>query len=194
MRVVAGTARGRRLAAPAGGLTRPTADKVRQAMFNALESAGLVEGASVLDLFAGSGALGVEALSRGAARCTFVESDRAAVTVLRANLAVVDGAEASVVTTTVERYLAAHPAPASLILIDPPYAFDEWAALLGSVPGDFVVAESDRALLLAPGWEIVRCRVYGGTVVTFARRVGSTLSPAGKASSAVQPCVTVDEQ
>ena len=73
MRVVAGTARGRRLVAPAGRDTRPTSDRVRESIFNALHSLGAVEGATVVDLFAGSGALGIEALSRGAAHCTFVE-------------------------------------------------------------------------------------------------------------------------
>jgi 16S rRNA (guanine966-N2)-methyltransferase len=177
MRFVAGTAGGRILAAPSGRGTRPTADKVRQAMFNALESAALVQGAVVLDLYAGSGALGIEALSRGAQSCTFVESDPTALAVMRANLAVVDGAEARVVASSVERYLAGEPRTADLILVDPPYVFDDWVSLLTSVPGDFVVAESDRVLSLGPGWEILRSRAYGGTVVTFARRVEGPFTP-----------------
>ncbi|MGA1345675.1 MAG: RsmD family RNA methyltransferase, partial [Ilumatobacteraceae bacterium] len=86
MRVVAGELRGRRIVAPAGRDTRPTTDRVREAIFNALGSAGLVEGALVADLFAGSGALGIEALSRGAERCVFVETDRAALAALEQNL------------------------------------------------------------------------------------------------------------
>ena len=86
MRVIAGTARGRKLVAPHGNTVRPTADRVRQATFNALESRGAITDARVLDLFAGSGALGIEALSRGAAHCTFVEKDRSAVEAVNRNL------------------------------------------------------------------------------------------------------------
>ena len=78
--------RGRRIESPPGDATRPTTDKVREAVFNALGSLDVIEGASVLDLFAGTGAMGIEALSRGAARCSFVENDRAAVAVLRRNI------------------------------------------------------------------------------------------------------------
>ena len=87
MRVVAGEARGRRLVAPEGTDTRPTLDRVREAVFNALASQDAIDGARVLDLFAGSGALGIEALSRGAAHATFVDTDRAARRVIDQNLA-----------------------------------------------------------------------------------------------------------
>ena len=87
IRVVSGEFGGRRLVVPDGVATRPTTDKVRQAVFNSLDSAGLIDGAVVADLFAGSGALGIEALSRGAASCVFVERDRAALQALRANIA-----------------------------------------------------------------------------------------------------------
>ena len=86
VRVVAGDLRGRRIEAPTTEATRPTTDKVREAVFNSLRSMEVVEGARVLDLFAGTGAMGIEALSRGAAHCVFVESDRAALAVLRTNL------------------------------------------------------------------------------------------------------------
>ncbi len=87
MRIVAGSVRGRRLLAPPGRTTRPTSDRVREAVFNALGSMDALVDATVVDLFAGSGALGLEALSRGAARATFVESDRTAADVLRRNVA-----------------------------------------------------------------------------------------------------------
>ena len=83
MRVVAGSARGRRLRSPDGENTRPTSDRVREAVFNALHSQGLVVGANLADLFAGSGALGIEALSRGAGHVWFVESDRSALAVMK---------------------------------------------------------------------------------------------------------------
>src|SRR3954453_13290953 len=108
MRVVAGTARGRRLVAPPGRDTRPTSDRVRESVFNVLHSLGAIDGASVVDLFAGSGALGIEALSRGAAHCTFVEPAPAAVTAIRTNLTTAGVAErATIETRTAEAYLAA---------------------------------------------------------------------------------------
>ena len=129
MRVVGGEWRGRRLAAPAGGATRPTSDKVREAIFDMLASLldRSFDGLEVADLFAGSGALGIEALSRGAARCTFVEHDRAAVAALRANLEAlhVHRERARVVARPVSAALAADAREArryTLLLADPPYA------------------------------------------------------------------------
>src|SRR5437870_4293923 len=107
MRVVAGTARGRRLDAPPGTATRPTSDRVRESVFNSLGSLDLVVGATVVDLFAGSGAMGIEALSRGAERATFVESDAAAARVITANLERCGLSDRGrVVASTVERYLS----------------------------------------------------------------------------------------
>ena len=175
MRVVAGSVRGRRIAAPPGTDTRPTTDRVREAMFNALGSLGAVDGAVVADLFAGSGALGIEALSRGAASAHFVESDRRAVAVIEENLATLGLDDRGVVLRRpVEGALDDLPAPLDLVLADPPYSFEEWAALLGEVAprladDGLVVIESGRAIDLPPGWERVRERTYGGTVVLFAR-------------------------
>lgn len=122
MRIVAGNWRGRRLIAPKGDLTRPTADRMREALFSMLVSrVGSFEGLSVLDLFAGSGALGLEALSRGAAHCLFVEQDPAALKALRANVeTLADRATAAVQATSV---MALGPARTSydLILLDAPY-------------------------------------------------------------------------
>jgi 16S rRNA (guanine966-N2)-methyltransferase len=170
MRVVSGTARGRPLQAPPGRSTRPTSDRVREAVFNALGSLGAVEGASVLDLFAGSGALGIEALSRGAAQATFVDSDRRAVEVVRANLEATGLAgRATVVRGDALGHLAG-AAPVDLALLDPPYAFDGWEALLAALPAVLVVAESDREIPVGERWEVLRARRYGGTVVTLLRR------------------------
>src|SRR6184192_3588038 len=129
-RIVAGKADGRRLKAPAKG-TRPTSERVREALFNALETAGELDGVRVLDLYAGSGALGLEALSRGAADALFVEADRRAVDVLRGNVAAL-GLGGTVRAGQVETVVAA-PAPRTfdLVLADPPYAVD--AAALGKV-------------------------------------------------------------
>lgn len=178
MRVVAGSARGRRLEAPPGRDTRPTADRVREATFNALGSLGAVDGADVVDLFAGSGALGIEALSRGAAHCTFVESSRTAADVIRANLASTGLSDvATVVVADAPSWCAAVRRRFDLALVDPPYAFDGWAALLAVVPADLVVAESGREVPPPPGWGSLRSRRYGTTVTTF-------LAPASTADAA----------
>jgi 16S rRNA (guanine966-N2)-methyltransferase len=173
MRVVAGSCRGRVLSAPPGRGTRPTGDRVREAVFNALESRRAVAGAAVLDLFAGSGALGIEALSRGADRATFVESDASARRTLRANIERCDlGARAEVVGGRAEAFLDGGPGPFDLALLDPPYAHDDgrWGDLLGRLPASTVVIESDRAVPLPPPWVEVRRKRYGGTVVLIACR------------------------
>lgn len=183
MRVVAGSARGRRLSVPPGADVRPTTDRVRGAVFNALGSLGAIEGARVLDLFAGSGALGIEALSRGAAHATFVEPDRRARRCIEDNLAATGLVDrARVVGRTAEAFLAGTgPAEVGatadrwdLALLDPPYAFDAWPALLARLEADLVVVESDRPVALGGGWDVVRERRYGTTFVLFARGGAAT--------------------
>ena len=168
MRVVAGSARGLRLAVPRGDAIRPTGDRVREAVFNALYSRGAVVGAKVLDLFAGTGALGIEALSRGATRAVFVESSRTHAALVEANLETCGFSDrAEVVVADVRTWLAANPGPWDLALLDPPYAFDDWSALLAGLDAGLVVVESDRELGHAPGWHVERVRRYAGTVVTL---------------------------
>lgn len=193
MRVVAGSARGRRLEAPAGSNTRPTSDRVREAVFNALSSLDAIAEATVLDGFAGSGAMGLEALSRGAAHATFVESDRRAAEVIRRNIAACGfGDRSTVVTQPLERYLAHASGPGvgatngpgssgpgssastgrrfDLVILDPPYAYDGWDELIASLDADVLVVESDREIALGDAWDVVRDRTYGSTVVRIAER------------------------
>ena len=171
IRVVSGEFGGRRLVVPEGVATRPTTDKVRQAVFNSLDSAGLVDGAVVADLFAGSGALGIEALSRGAASCVFVERDRAALKALRANIAALRlEARATVVTSDVPAWIPALRG-VDLVLIDPPYEFEGWERLLTLLQVPYVVAEADHEIDPPPGWERLRSRRYGRTWVTQLERV-----------------------
>jgi 16S rRNA (guanine966-N2)-methyltransferase len=174
MRVISGTARGRRLIAPEGSVTRPTPDRVREATFNALGSLGAVLDASVLDLFAGSGAMGIEALSRGAADATFVDDDRAARAALESNLASTGlAARATVVAGPVERFLrGVGDRRWDLALIDPPYTYDHdaWIELLDQLPADLAVLESDRPVDPPFGWEVVRSKRYGHTHVVIAQR------------------------
>jgi len=171
VRVIAGRFGGRRLTAPAGPATRPTSDRVREALFSIL---GDLEGARVLDLFAGSGALGIEALSRGAVEVTFVDDAERAVRAVQGNLRAI-GAEAEVRCADATRFLrnAARDARQyDLVLLDPPYrdaaalgrALDEsLAAVLA--PDGRVVTESDRRHPLPLSLPIYDERRYGDTLI-----------------------------
>lgn len=171
MRVVSGSLRGRRIESPRGDATRPTTDKVREAVFNALGSADVVVGAKVVDLFAGTGAMGIEALSRGAAHCTFVEKDRTALSVLRENISALDLEDVATVVSgdaTSPHYASIE---CDLLIADPPYGFAKWQTLLNSVRASFVVIESADSIGEIEGFEVLRERKYGRTVVTFLRPV-----------------------
>jgi 16S rRNA (guanine966-N2)-methyltransferase len=174
MRVVAGTAGGLKLAAPSGHTTRPTSDRVREATFNALGSMGVVDDAEVVDLFAGSGAMGIEALSRGAAHVTFVDSDRRARRAIEANLETTKLADrALVVGDDVMAFLEMTERRFDLAVLDPPYAYDAWPEVLAALHADVAVLESDRPIEPGPGWAVARSRSYGTTVVTICRRSGA---------------------
>lgn len=133
---------------------------------------GVVGEATVLDLFAGSGAMGIEALSRGAARATFVDSDIEARRAIEANLAacgLTDAAE--VVATPVERFLAGVQRRWDLALLDPPYDYDGWPELLLDLPAQVAVLEANRPVEPPFGWEVVRAKRYGRTHVVIAERI-----------------------
>lgn len=169
MRVVAGELRGRRIEAPSGTDTRPTTDKVREATFNALGSLDLVRDAVVVDLYAGSGALGIEALSRGAAHCTFVERDRSALRVLKANLATL-GLEDRARVVAGDAAVVGRGISADVVLADPPYDFDGWGELLAGTDANVVVAESGREIGVPEGWCVRRAKRYGRSWITFLER------------------------
>lgn len=179
MRVVAGSRGGRRLTAPPGRSTRPTSDRVREALFSSL---GELDGARVLDLFAGTGAVGLEALSRGAAEAVFVEQGRAATTVLRRNIETVGLPGATVIARPVASYLSDGAAePFDLVFADPPYALDndEVIGVLAGLDGGWlaedarvVVERSDRTesftaaeTFVTPEFE----KRYGDTVLWYGR-------------------------
>jgi 16S rRNA (guanine966-N2)-methyltransferase len=143
-------------------------------MFDVLAHLDLIEGATVADLFAGSGALGIEAASRGASAVVFVESDRVAITAIQANIEstkVGDEATCRVVRSEVSAWCRADREHFDVVFLDPPYAFDDWAALLAIVPSEFVVIESNRAIDLPERLELHRSYRYGTTLVTMARRL-----------------------
>jgi 16S rRNA (guanine966-N2)-methyltransferase len=174
MRVVAGSVGGRLLAVPPGELTRPTTELVRGAVFNSLAAQGEIEDAVVADLFAGSGALGIEALSRGAARAVFVEHDRRAADVIRGNLTALGLADRGrIEVVTVERW---EPGDVDVVLADPPYGWAGWADLLDRLRalGDVLVVAESPDPVEADGWEVVASKRHGGTVVSQLRPRGAT--------------------
>lgn len=177
MRIIAGQWRGRAIAAPKGDATRPTADRTREALFSMLVSRiGSFEELAVADLFAGSGALGLEALSRGAASCLFVEQDKPALDALRANIAKL-GAKADVRAQSVMA-LGPAPAPLDVILMDPPYgsgagvvALDRLARLgwIGSATWVSIESKRDEKVELA-GFAVDADKIYGKARVTLLRQ------------------------
>lgn len=177
MRIIAGKWRGRQITAPKGDATRPTADRTREALFSMLISRiGSFEELAVADLFAGSGALGIEALSRGAASCLFVEQDRAAVDALRANLAKL-GATGDVRAISVLS-LGQAPAPLDVIMMDPPYgsgagavSLDKLARLGWVGPGSWVSIETAfNEPVAVAGFEIDAERTHGKARITLLRK------------------------
>ncbi len=175
MRIVGGTLGGRVLRAPRGAATRPTSEKVREAIFNIL---GPLEGAHVLDLFAGSGALGLEALSRGAAHVTFVDAGKPALAAIRANLREL-GLEDRADVLAIDAVAAAQRPPAvpwRVVFVDPPYASDLARRAVGALPpaslapGARVVIEHDRRGIPPEALgSLLRTdqRRYGDTMVSF---------------------------
>jgi 16S rRNA (guanine966-N2)-methyltransferase len=176
VRIIAGAWRGRPLEAPPGLATRPTSDRLRETLFSMLASRlGTFEGLRIADLFAGSGALGLEALSRGATSATFVESDPAATAVIRRNAAKL-GADVQVLTGSA---LALPPSPPfDLILADPPYAEGSGSAAVEAVvranwlaPGGWMSVETRRGDAVDPGpLEVDAVREAGRARLTLLRR------------------------
>ena len=167
VRVIAGSSRGRRLPARVPAGVRPTSDRVRESIFDILGSMGIVPGADVLDLYCGSGALGVEALSRGARSVTFVDHDATALDAVRTNLSGTGLADrpATLVRAELPGWVGRAP-HADLALCDPPYPFEDWPTLLGTLRADVAVLESAVEINVPGGWMIVKSRRYGGTLVT----------------------------
>jgi len=170
MRIIAGRWRGRPIAAPTGQATRPTADRTREALFSMLTSRlGSFEGLKVADVCAGTGALGLEALSRGAAHCTFVERDRAAVEALRANVAKLE-AEAEVRPIAAESFAGG---AYDLVLIDPPYGTGLAQKILpriGLAPGGWASVETARdEPVEVEGFTVEAERVHGKARITLLR-------------------------
>ena len=193
MRIVAGTARGRRLDAPPGRTTRPTSDRTREALFSTLTAIrGTLAGARFLDLYAGSGAVGLEALSRGAATAVLVESDRSVLRVLRANLAELGLDGAVVVASSVEKFVAEQAdGPYDIVFLDAPYSVgsDSLGAVLGDLRRDGWLA--DQAIVVVErasrdgdftwpdGYVAERSRRYGEGSLWYGRAAMETAGSTG---------------
>jgi 16S rRNA (guanine966-N2)-methyltransferase len=179
MRIIAGEWRGRSLLAPSGQATRPTSDRAREGLFSMLASRlGSFEGLEVADLFAGTGALGLEALSRGAARCTFVETDRAAIDILKRNIGKLGAGDRAEVRAQPVEHVPSPARPFDLILMDPPYAaglaqpaLDRAADWLA--PGGWISIELNREDIAVPTALALEAeRRFGKARILLLRRPG----------------------
>ncbi len=148
---------------------------MREAVFDVLYSLGGVDGRQVADLFCGTGAMGIEALSRGAASATFVDRDAAAIAAVRDNLVSVGlgqaeaAGEATCVRAEAGDWAARTAARFDVAFCDPPYDYEGWDRLVRALPADLAVLESREHVVLPEGWEVLRSKRYGGTIVTVAR-------------------------
>lgn len=175
-RIIAGTAGGRRLAVPPGTATRPTADRAREGLFSSLQSLIDLEGVRFLDLYAGSGAIGLEAVSRGAASTTLVENEARALAAIRSNVDAL-GLPATVIDADVTRFLEGPPTPYDVIVLDPPYELDCTPVLQALVPWlaeDGIVVAERRTRGGAPevpeGLREERSRRYGEATLWYFSR------------------------
>lgn len=170
MRIVAGEWRGRKLVAPKGEATRPTADRTRETLFNMLASRlGSFEDLRVADLFAGSGALGLEALSRGAAHCQFVEQDAEALKAIRANIATLDARDRADVRAGSVMALASVQQPLDLILLDPPYGTGAGAVALDRLLRLGWIGAGTWMALETGAYEVVEVK---GLAIEAERKIG----------------------
>ncbi len=179
MRIIAGTWRARPVIAPEGRATRPTSDRAREGLFSMLQSRlGSFEGLHVADLFAGTGALGLEALSRGAAHCTFVDNDRNAVASIQRNIAAFGAGERADIRAQGVEHAPPPPRPFDVVFMDPPYAAGLAEMTLGRIcnsgwiaPGGLVSLETDRDRPPAPqGFVIEAERRFGKASILLLRR------------------------
>lgn len=178
MRIISGKWRGKAIQAPAGAVTRPTADRVREALFSMLTSRlGSFEGLKVFDGYAGTGALGLEALSRGAARAWFAETDAAAVKALKANIAAM-GADATVLASPVAA-LGRASAACDLVMLDPPYGQGLGLSSLAHLhamgwiaPFALVSVETGAKEDLGSDWEVLAVRKHGKAAIHLLRAPG----------------------
>ncbi len=170
MRVIGGTARGRKLKAPPGTGTRPITDRAKEAIFNMLESRFDLVDAVVADLFAGSGSFGIEALSRGARHVTFVERNRGAARVLSDNVDQLGFRDRSEVIVAPVEATVRRLDPVDIVFCDPPYADDPWTVLLDRLDAEVLVGHAETPVVLTERWDEITRRSYGRSRIVIARR------------------------
>jgi 16S rRNA (guanine966-N2)-methyltransferase len=188
MRIIAGAWRGRPIEAPPGAGTRPTSDRAREGLFSMLASRlGGFEGLHVADLFAGTGALGLEALSRGAAHCTFIDNDREAVAAIRRNLERFGATARAAIRAEAVEHASAPAAPFDLILLDPPYATGLAEMAVARIcnpgwvaPGGLVSVETAGVRPPSPrGFEVAAERRFGKAYLLLLRRLAGPSARSG---------------
>jgi len=167
LRIVAGSARGRWIKTLPTEEVRPTSNLVREATFNVLASMGVLQDANVLDLFAGSGALGIEALSRGAQQAVFVESNPRAARLIQQNLEHLGFNKTGRVVSGDAMSYVRNMAPVDVTFCDPPYDFDRWDELLTQLPSSLIIIEANHEIDVKNFGELVRHKRYGGTFVSI---------------------------
>ena len=170
MRVISGSAKGRKLVVPSGDHVRPTKDRVKEAIFNSLHSYGLVENRSFLDLFSGTGSLGIEALSRGAKSVVFVDHHTEAIDCIILNVEKLNYGSTSKILKTDALSFLERDDYFDVALLDPPYEYEHWGTLLKRVNAHSIVIESSEQVTLESDWEIIKSQKYGQTNLLIASR------------------------
>ena len=170
MRVISGSAKGRKLVVPSGDHVRPTKDRVKEAIFNSLHSYGLVENRSFLDLFSGTGSLGIEALSRGAKSAVFIDHHAEAIDCIILNVEKLNYGSTSKILKTDALSFLERDDYFDVALLDPPYKYEHWGTLLKRVNAHSIVIESSEQVTLESDWEIIKSQKYGQTNLLIASR------------------------
>jgi 16S rRNA (guanine966-N2)-methyltransferase len=170
MRVISGSAKGRKLVVPSGDHVRPTKDRVKEAIFNSLHSYGLVESRSFLDLFSGTGSLGIEALSRGAKSVVFIDHHAEAINCIILNVEKLNYGSTSKILKTDALSFLERDDYFDVALLDPPYKYEHWGTLLKRVNAHSIVIESSEQVTLESDWEIIKSQKYGQTNLLIASR------------------------
>ena len=170
MRVISGSAKGRKLVVPSGDHIRPTKDRVKEAIFNSLHSYGLVENRSFLDLFSGTGSLGIEALSRGAKSVVFIDHHAEAIDCIILNVEKLNYGSTSKILKTDALSFLERDDYFDVALLDTPYKYEHWGTLLKRVNAQSIVIERSEQVPLESDWEIIKSQKYGQTNLLIASR------------------------
>jgi 16S rRNA (guanine966-N2)-methyltransferase len=170
MRVISGSLRGRYFNTVPGTDVRPTSDRVREALFNALFSMRLLDETTIVDAFAGSGAMGLEAISRGATNATFIDSDPRSIRVIEKNITDLGVGDQCTVQRGDAMLILSRRTPVDVVFADPPYGFEQWSEFAAICPGKVLVAETGSEFGELDGWTTLRAKRYGRSHITILER------------------------